>query len=551
MLRIPRSAVALFSLLTLIVIPSTGMAQQASLQQAQACEALQQLRNLTITSAAIRANDQAEDPYCYVRGIISPAIHFHAQLPLPENWNGRFLQWGDGGKDGDLDFANHRVAEGYAVTNSNMGHDSGTEPGSSFGYNNRQAEIDFGYRAVHLTVMAGKTLVRNYYEKAPEYSYFEGCSTGGREGLMEAQRYPNDFDGIVAGAPAYTYQALNASGTWLLQRIFRDNMIGNLAVDTNGDGAYNSLNLLQVLNNQVLQACDADDGITDGVIDNPFSCEFDPVRGLSDLKCPAGTSSDSCFTDAQLQTITDFYAGPHDDNGVKIYPGKLPGSEMRWINLFIPHAGNRHAPGMLTGPAGDHMNYLFYEEDPGVTIPDITDSLYQARKGGAMPEYSWMEFDINDYTSGKADLMMSITDATDPDLSRFLKDHGGKLIIYHGLVDTLIVAESTRDYYNDMVDTTFAGSLASAKDKARLFLVPGMAHCAGGPGPNSWDKLAPLVDWVENGNAPDAVIVTHSTDGEVDNERPVCAVPQQARYTGPAGGANDPANWTAENFQCR
>lgn len=168
-----------------------------------------------------------------------------------------------------------------------------------------------------------------------------------------------------------------------------------------------------------------------------------------------------------------------------------------------------------------------------------------------MPEYSWMEFDINDYTSGKADLMMSITDATDPDLSRFLKDHGGKLIIYHGLVDTLIVAESTRDYYNDMVDTTFAGSLASAKDKARLFLVPGMAHCAGGPGPNSWDKLAPLVDWVENGNAPDAVIVTHSTDGEVDNERPVCAVPQQARYTGPAGGANDPANWTPENFQCR
>ncbi|MCH7815632.1 MAG: tannase/feruloyl esterase family alpha/beta hydrolase [Proteobacteria bacterium] len=551
MLRILKPAVLLLPFCGLMAGPDVSLAQQVSESQSQACATLQQLRNLTITSASIRANDESENPYCYVRGIISPAIHFHVQLPLPEHWNGRFLQWGDGGKDGDLDFANHRVAEGYAVANSNMGHDSGTEPGSSFAYNNRQAEIDFGYRAVHLTVMAGKTLVRSYYRQAPDYSYFEGCSTGGREGLMEAQRYPNDFDGIVAGAPAYTYQALNVAGTWLLQRIFRDNMIGNLAVDTNGDGAYNSLNLVEILNDKVLGTCDANDGIIDGVIDDPFSCEFDPVRDLSDLSCPTGSSSDSCFTDAQMQTITDFYAGPHDDNGVEIYPGKLPGSELQWIRLFVPHAGNRHAPSMLTGPAGDHMNYLFYEEDPGVTIPDITDSLYQARKGGAMPEYSWMEFDLNDYTSGKADLMMSITDATDPDLRRFLKDRGGKLIVYHGLVDSLIVAESTRDYYDDMVDATFAGDLAAAKNSARLFLAPGMAHCAGGPGPNSWDKLAPLVDWVENGNAPDAVIATHSSNGQVDNERLLCAVPQQARYIGPAGAANNPSNWTADNFQCR
>ena len=193
----------------------------------------------------MRDNDQSDSAYCYVRGIISPAIHFHAQLPLPENFNGRFLQWGDGGKDGDLDFANHRVAEGYAVTNSNTGHDSGTEPGSAFGYNNRQAEIDFGYRAVHLTVMAGKTLVNNYYNRAPDYSYFEGCSTGGRQGLMEAQRYPNDFDGIVAGAPVNYYQAMNAAGTWNLQRMFKDNFAGNLAIDSNGDGQRDSVELVQ------------------------------------------------------------------------------------------------------------------------------------------------------------------------------------------------------------------------------------------------------------------------------------------------------------------
>ena len=537
--------------LLLAMIPATAVAQQASPDQAQACEALLQLRNLTITSASVRDNPQDSSDYCYVRGIISPAIHFHAQLPLPGNWNGRFLQWGDGGKDGDLDFADHRVAEGYAVTNSNLGHDSGVEPGASFAFNNRQAEIDFGYRAVHLTVMAGKTLVRNYYEKAPDYSYFEGCSQGGRQGLMEAQRYPNDFDGIVAGAPAFAYQALNAAGTWNLQRIFRDNLAGNLAVDSNGDGNFDSLNLIDVLHQQVLGKCDANDGIRDGVIDDPFSCGFNPTVDLADLMCPSGSSSDGCFTDAQLQTVIDFYNGPHDDNGVEIYPGKMFGSELRWAGLYVPSAGNNNGPSKLVGVAGDHMNYLFYEDDPGVTIPNVRDHRYQARTTGVFPEFHWMDYDINDFTSGKGDLMMSITDATDPDLNGFLKDRGGKLIVYHGLVDTLIVAEDTVDYFNDMVDTTFAGNMAAANDSARLFLAPGMAHCAGGSGPNSWDKLAPLVDWVENGNAPDAVIATHSSDGEVDNERPLCSFPQRARYSGPAGGENDPANWKAENFSCR
>ena len=141
---------------------SLSLGQNQTSSDAQACEDLVFLRNLTITLAQIRDNDQSENNYCYVRGIISPAIHFHAQLPLSGNWNGRFLQWGDGGKDGDLDYANHRVAEGYAVTNSNLGHDNGVEPGASFAFNNRQAEIDFGYRAVHLTVMAGKRLVNEY-----------------------------------------------------------------------------------------------------------------------------------------------------------------------------------------------------------------------------------------------------------------------------------------------------------------------------------------------------------------------------------------------------
>lgn len=549
-IRIARPIKVIATLLLISIIPSAVFAQQHDAAQAQACAALLDIRNLTITAASLKENELAAQPYCYVVGIISPAIHFHAQLPLPENWNGRFLQWGDGGKDGDLDFADHRVAEGYAVTNSNLGHDNGVEPGASFAFNNRQAEIDFGYRAVHLTVMAGKLLVNAYYTRPPEYSYFEGCSQGGRQGLMEAQRYPDDFDGIVAGAPAFAYQALNASGTWNLQRMFRDNLVGNLAVDTNGDGAFDSLKLIDVLHEQVLQKCDANDGIRDGVLDTPWSCDFDPARDLSDLMCPSGSNSDQCFTSAQLQTVQDFYNGPADDQGRQVYPGKMLGSEMRWAGFYVPHAGNNNGPSKLVGVAGDHMNYLFYENDPGITIPDVRDYQYQARTDGAFPEFHWMDYDINDFYSGKGDLMMSITDATDPNLSRFLKDRNGKLIIYHGLIDTLIIAESTQDYYNNMVDTTFAGSLTAAKDNARLFLAPGMAHCAGGNGPNTWDKLAPLVDWVENDVAPDSIIATNNNTNVV-NERPLCAVPQRAVYTGPAGGADDPGNWKAENFSCQ
>jgi feruloyl esterase len=147
--------------------------------------------------------------------------------------------------------------------------------------------------------------------------------------------------------------------------------------------------------------------------------------------------------------------------------------------------------------------------------------------------------------------MSAIMDATDPDLGSFLRDNDGKLIVYHGLTDALSVAEATVSYFSEMVDVTFDGSFEAAAENARLFLAPGMGHCGGGPGPNTWDKLPALVDWVENGIAPDSIIATHRSDGRVDNERPLCPVPQRARYTGPVGGENDPANWTADNFTCQ
>jgi len=267
--------------------------------------------------------------------------------------------------------------------------------------------------------------------------------------------------------------------------------------------------------------------------------------------CPAGNATDSCFTSAQLETIVNLYDGPRDDAGRQVYPGKMFGSELRWPGYYIPHAGNNMGPSKLMGVAGDHMNYLFYEEDPGMAIPDVRDIYYEPRRDAVIPEFHWIDWDINDFYSGKGDLMKSLTDANDPNLTAFLVNNEGKMIMYHGLIDTLIVAEDTINYYNEMVNTTFAGDMAAAQENTRLFLAPGMGHCRGGNGPDTWDKLPALVDWVENGVAPDSIVATHSSGGEVDNERPLCPYPQQARYIGPAGGADNPANWVAENFQCR
>jgi feruloyl esterase len=514
-----------------------------------ACEALLNLPNLTITMAKLVAADGETPRHCYVRGTIPPGIVYHVQLPLPESWNGRFLKYGDGTKDGDLDYADHRLAQGYAVANSNMGHDAGAEPGSWFAFDNRQAEIDFGYRAVHLTANAGKSVVAAYYDRPAARSYFEGCSTGGREALIEAQRFPNDFDGITAGAPVYKYQELNAAHTWLLQRVFLDNGAGNLAFDADGDGTPESLRKLETLADAVLARCDANDGIEDGVVDEPLACDFVPKRDLATMMCANDVDADACFTTAQLKTIEDFYRGPYDSRGVSIIKGRAFGAERGWTE-YLPHAGNQMFPTHLFN-ARDHAAFLFYENDPGVPVPRANDLSYVPDKTATPPEWAWWEFDIDDVTAGKADLMKSLMNATDPDLTRFLVRRGGKLILWHGWNDAGAPPEPTKDYYDEVVAKTFGADVAKAREHARLFMFPGMGHCSGGPGPNTWDPLRYLVEWVENGTAPESVVAQHLSDGRVDNERRVCAYPQVGRYTGPAGGANDRATWIATNFSCR
>ena len=529
--------------------PSLAQTVEVTATERVGCNALRLVRNLTITYADVAVGADGGS-YCYVKGILPPAIQFHVQLPLPRNWNGRFLKWGDGGKDGDLDFADHRVAEGYAVANSNTGHDSGAEPGSSFALDNRQAEIDFGYRAVHLTTTAGKTLIGSYYGRPPEYSYFEGCSTGGRQGLMEAQRYPDDFDGIVAGAPANHYQEMNAVRVWLLQRMFRDDFEGVLAFDTDGDSRLDSVRKLELLAGEVIKACDSNDGVRDKVIDDPSSCDFDPRRDLTAFRCPDNVDGEDCFTSAQLRTIVDFYTGPKGRKGKPIYAGKPLGSEHQWASLFIPYADNAFSPGAVR-LGGDHLNYLFYDTDPGVAPANLLDISRPVDREATPREWAWWEFDIQDVGDGKGEVMKRITDATDPDLSRFLVGNNGKLLLYHGWADALVVPQPTLAYYHAVTDKVFNGDVSATRSSARLFMVPGMGHCRGGAGPDDWDRLRPLVDWVERSSVPDALIARHLTDGVVDNERPVCAVPQRAVYVGPTGGADLEKNWIQENFACR
>lgn len=532
-----------------VLLPSGMAAGQATAttDDESACRALVKLRHLTITSAAI-AETAERRRYCYVQGNIAPAIRFHLQLPVPSRWNTRFLMIGDGGPDGVLNSANDRVDEGYAVANSNGGHDAGAEPGWSFAFNNRQAEIDYGYRAVHLTATAAKAVIRAYYGKAAGRSYFDGCSAGGRQALMEAQRYPSDFDGIVAGAPSGSFQAIQATRNWMLQRMFKDKFAANLAFDSDRDGTPDSLSKVDILHGAVLAKCDAKDGIQDGILSDPLQCDFRPSVDLAKHACPMNVDASTCFTREQLRAIEDIYAGPHDSRGKRVFKGLALGTESDWAFSFIPHAGNRMRPGYLAGHH-EFANYMFFDQDPGVP-PRNPENVTQAlRKSGSFPEYAWWEFSIDDVTAGKGEVMRRITDATDADLRLFAAT--GKLLVHHGWLDTLISPEPTLDYYQRVVEQTFQGDTDLARSAVRLFMVPGMGHCGGGPGPNEWDTLSPVVDWVENGKAPDHLVAVHKTKEVVDDERKVCAHPRRAVYVGPAGGQNDRANWVEKNFECR
>jgi feruloyl esterase len=300
----------------------------------------------------------------------------------------------------------------------------------------------------------------------------------------------------------------------------------------------------------VLEKCDAADGIRDSVIDDPPSCRFEPAVDLKAHMCRGNTNGDDCFSTRQIQVLQEIYRGPHDSKGVRVYKGMDRGSEYEWDRTMYPHRGNGMVPAKLVYGV-DHVNFLFYEKAPGVPMPNPFDPTQVPDKRANPPEFGWWEFNIDDVTGGKGAATMAITDATNPDLSRYLVRKNAKLLMFHGWADAEGPGEPTVDYYKQVIDTTFKGNVDAAREKVRLFLFPGMGHCGGGPGCNEADPLEALVAWAEKGVAPDYLVAQHRTNGMVDNQRRVCAFPQRAVYVGPAGGQNDRANWVERNFACK
>jgi len=450
-----------------------------------------------IESAKLVAAAPNLPEHCDVRGVIWPEARFAVKLPT--NWNERFEMVGGGGWAGTISLAamDTGVRDGYATSSTDTGHDAQKEPGASFAYpgpNNPHAArklIDFGYLAVHETALLAKKMIRAYYGSEPSYSYWVGCSTGGRQGLMEAQRYPEDFDGYVIGAPV-----LNLTGLQM-KSIYNYVAAGTGAAAIKADKAA-------VLSKAFYEKCDALDGLKDGLIENPLRCDFDPGRDLE--KCAANTESPACFTQAQIAALKKVYEGPRDSSRKQLFPGMPPGGDGAASTGF--------------NLAESFMKFMAFDPPPG-------------------PNWDYHTFNFDTDPTRMAAAALRI-DATIPDLTA-VKMRRGKIVHYHGWADPGVTPRMSVDYYESAMKTMGEGE---TKEFYRLFLVPGMFHCGGGPGCGDVDWLGAAVNWVEKGIAPPMVTGKHVEKGETKRTRPICAYPNTAKYKG--SGSID----SAENFTC-
>ena len=461
--------------------------------------------------SAVLATAAAGYPICDVKGVIAPQIQFEVQLPT-QTYQRRYLQTGCGGLCGSLAISAPAavgcapLADGsFATASDNQGHVGGGSADGNFG-TDRALRVDFAYRADHLTALAAKALIAAFYGKRPEYSYFDGCSQGGHEALTEAQRFPNDFDGILAGAPASITTELNGFNQPWLARVDFD-AAGRVIMPASK---------LPALHAAVMARCDGIDGLVDEQIDDPRRCSFDPAT----LRCPAKTDNASCLTRAQLAVVEAIYSGAVDARGQHLYPGGQPfGSELVWAGWMIPSDPAAPQNSTIAWRIGNGwVKYLAFDPNPPLrfTANDIA---------------------FDRATFERVQRLAGLYDATDPDLSAF-KRAGGKLILWHGWADQAIPPTGTVAYYQAVQDRM--GGLAATQAFARLFMFPGMYHCFGGTGPFSFDLLSSLLSWVETGAAPERVVA--SLPGV--RTRPVFPYPLVARYTG-SGSTEDAANFVA------
>ncbi|MGY3583493.1 feruloyl esterase [Bradyrhizobium sp. USDA 4341] len=490
-------------------------------------------------------------PFCRVTATLTPSSDSSIKIEvwLPEGtWNGRFLGTGGGGFQGDITYSElaNGIKAGFAATNSdlgtgssgcnplfcgsngNMGNPLATEFGDPaapstglFGHPERIK--DFGFRAIHLMTVRGKEIANAFYGQRAKTAYFAGCSTGGQNALMEAQRFPDDYDGILAGAAAFNRTHLHMAGLAGWQNTHAS------------PSRFIQPGQMTLITQAVLKQCVGHDGGagTDQFLTDPRDCGFDPKS----LLCTGGKQPPACLTADQVTTMQRYYAGTIDPvNGQLINPGSERGNETDDV-LALGLAFQEQLP----EPAFDGLFYWVFGPSFGYPSSKV----------------NFANFDFHRAVDKVDDQLAEVLNATSTDLGEF-REHGGKLIMYHGWADPLIPSQSSINYFNALVGNEGHGfqpagffpggnpALRRTQSYARLFMVPGMYHCSGGPGPNTFDALTPLVNWVENGTAPETILATKfvaDTPPAVQFTRPLCVFPKVAQYNG-SGSSSIAANFT-------
>ena len=442
--------------------------------------------------------------FCRVEATARPTsdsdIKFEVWIPPTEAWNGKFQGVGNGGYQGSISYAAMATAlrRGYATASTDTGH---VGDNMAFAQGRLEKLVDYGHRAVHVMTEAAKLIIRNASGRFAERSYFVGCSAGGQQALSEAQRYPGDYDGIVAGAPANNRirQTFGFLSSWIATHA--------------ADGTtLLTQPKLALLTKSVVASCDAVDGLKDGIIDDPRRCTFDPAR----LACRSTSDDAACLTPPQVAAAQRMYAGTKSPGtGKLIYAGWPRGSEA------FGDAASQSWRQYVTDPkepmrVGFFKYFLFHD-----------------------PNWDFRTIDW-DRDLAYAEQQLPHMAAVETNLAPF-RQRGGKLLMYAGWVDPVVPPDDTVAYYESVVRTM--GGLTPTRDFFRLFMAPGMGHCAGGPGPNQFDAIGALEQWVEKGRAPDSLVASHSTGAKVDRTRPLCLYPRVARYKG-SGSIDDAANFT-------
>jgi len=431
--------------------------------------------------------------FCRVAATLTPSadsdIKIEVWLPA-QGWNGKLEAVGNGGWAGTISYPAMAtaLAAGYGTVSTDTGHVGGN---ANFIVGHPEKLVDFEERAVHEMTVTAKAVAAAYYGSAPQKAYFNGCSTGGRQALTAAQRYPLDFDAIVAGAPANFAKRQTFGQVWLWQATHKD------------DASLLTPEKYAVLHKAAVAQCDALDGVSDGVLENPTRCTFDPAVTL----CKSGDGPD-CLTAPQVEAARKIYAGAsHAKTHELLYPGLQPGSENGW---------NMSVAARPVGYAEDFFKYVVFKDEKW--------------------DPKALNYDVDIVTTDKTPTGLNAVDAN---LSRFV-EHGGKLLIYHGWSDPGIPPSNSVNYYQSVQKAT-----RNARDSVRLFMVPGMAHCGGGDGTSTFDMVAAVDTWVDSKTAPSAIPARKMTDGKAVRTRPLCAYPAVATYKG-TGSTDD-----AENFVCR